>query len=312
MPGTSAVKDKEHQASIWVGLDGDGLRSSSLPQLGTTIIAKPGQKPECLAWHQWWMRKDRRLPVTLEDFSVEIGDRVTCGLRIDPQSGARAGGLLFEEPQEKSADIDPVARRPGPAEGSSVTGAPAEGLSAEWIMERPTNPENDELFPMAPVDAVEFDGCEAVMRTSPELKVGEKRTLQNSRLIRLRKTELGPQRSVIIARPVKDGSGILRIGRSAAVAGMRTRWGAWPPSRLAGRQCPSPCGSGAPWRCADCSRASFASSWYEWLGTYSMAQSVILGVNSTQQFHSESIQNRGGDHATADRTGSSLEARKPG
>jgi hypothetical protein len=191
---------RPHQVSIWVGLDGERLRSRSMPQLGTTVVARRDGSRHCLAWHQWWERDARLLPVTLDGFPLKTGDEIICGLTVDPQSNGSKVVFYFKNMSQRCFTWIPW----------DADVSPAEGASAEWIVERPTDPDNDQLFPLPCLGEVEFSGCGAVMRKDAG-SAGEARNLSNARLIRLHETAENPQRSVVVARPFKLAGDLLRV-----------------------------------------------------------------------------------------------------
>lgn len=193
-----ALPDVEYRCSVWIGLDGHARTSFSMPQVGTsqTVILRDGA-PRCTyeAWYQWWVRDHAFPPVPIPDLDLDAGDEVACALDVWDSTHVGVSitnvtkGIPFYQPivapQEALATL-PFFRI------FSV-----EGVTAEWIAERPTKLGATDLHPLPDFDRVTFEG--ALVETAPPRLV---RGLSPSRLIRM--TERRPGQTVVLSRARLD------------------------------------------------------------------------------------------------------------
>ncbi len=191
----------KYQCAAWIGLDGQRLyRHSTLPQAGTlqevTVTAKKKPVFRTQAWVQWWVRGDPdTLPVFLDDFPVEHGDTICCVLRaITPitvlvnfvnRNKAVAASLEITAPHDMPPDNSPIS---------------IGGSTAEWVMERPTNPNTNELSPFPDYGAVQFKMCHAV-EAFADLASPVERNLEVANYFRMFKVRPDPQRTTFISVP---------------------------------------------------------------------------------------------------------------
>jgi hypothetical protein len=176
--------------SIWVGSGGHRRWSRALPQAGTAHFLAPQTNTQRhVAWVQWWVR----------------------GL---PQSGP----LSLPWPQVRPADrffVWLVRHSPvvwwfvlvnrtlaqGVALGLNMAGVPdaaAEGVSAEYIVERPRDPATKIVHPLVNFGDVPFSACVASAG-------GRQRELAGGRLIRMVDRVPVRNRTCFIAVPGRRG-----------------------------------------------------------------------------------------------------------
>lgn len=180
----------EYQCSTWIGLDGHRLHSPSLPQMGTAQNLKPedgGWVPEVYVWNQWWTR-DQDFPFArLEGFMLEPEHEVIATLTVVTPMQVH----LTIKNQTLGQCLPVEWDAPSPL-------APAEGLAAEWIVERPTHlADRDLLYELPDYERAAFTGCHAAAGNSS-------RSLETARLIRMHKEFLNPPRSGFISVPERD------------------------------------------------------------------------------------------------------------
>ena len=187
----------ELHSSIWIGLD--GMRrylDSSLPQIGTAqILNAPTLPPVSTStWWQWWLRDHSFPPITLP-LVVEPGHRVMCSLIVMSDTSVK---FIIEN--RTSNKIFPPFTMPAPkTDPPGSIQVTVSGATAEWIVERPTNPATGELYELPDYDAVDFTNCLAVSAGVP-LGPGRDQTLEGARLINMYKVERNPSRTVVISK----------------------------------------------------------------------------------------------------------------
>ena len=201
----------EHRCSVWVGLGGHRTHSRSMPQVGTTQavrIVDGRPTAVCWAWTQWWVRDRNFGPVDLScrDFPVHPGDEIICGVTVE--DGAEVAFHLKNQSTGQMRNIRLAPPEPW---------APADGASAEWIVERPTlfpSPSDaglPSLHPLPDYGVLEFRECLAETRRASGEGGGTARDLTGARLIGMSESRTDPYRSTVISRPEKFGATSLRI-----------------------------------------------------------------------------------------------------
>jgi hypothetical protein len=176
---------------IWVGLDGHKgrLPKISLPQIGTAHRPDDCSPDERhFAWWYWW-RHGENMPVTqIEEFEVRPGDEIMAGLAVLISEDVlffiknqRTGEFrLFLGLRQKLGDIEPL------------------GSSAEWVVERPTDPKSGKLYPLASYCSVDLSDCFALAADGSSRRL---LTLADrGHMIKMREAFADPYRTVYVSR----------------------------------------------------------------------------------------------------------------
>jgi hypothetical protein len=214
----------DYFSSAWIGLDGHDPGSLSLPQIGTAhcvSVPKDTSNPGDLsvtvgAWWQWWLKDDpfnHPIDIPQSLFPVQPGDLIYAQLNVLNDSTVR----FFLKNQSLGQVFPPFDLTPPtpswPNPNHAVT---VEGKTAEWIVERPTQPTTPDLLPFCDSGSVVFYDCNAqVAVSSPAGITLEDRQLQLARLIRL--ADWTPKKPGATYQPGMDQPGI--IVSSAALEG---------------------------------------------------------------------------------------------
>lgn len=209
-----------YHASTWIGLDGHDPGSLSLPQLGTSqVVTLPQDGDDATqllvsvgAWWQWWVKGDpgnRPIDIPAAEFLVQPGDLIAAGLDLLDN-----GTVRFTLKNQSSGQVyPPFDVAPPQHQGGPLT---VEGRTAEWIVERPTQPESSDLLPFCDYGSVAFSNCNAAVVLGQGL--AEERSPQNARLIRL--ADWTPNRPGTTDQPGKRHPGI--IVSTPSLAGAQT------------------------------------------------------------------------------------------
>jgi hypothetical protein len=182
------------QCSIWVGLDGKKRWTPSMPQIGTAhSIDAPGYSAALpvsanALWWQWWSRHGYSAAWEIRGVPICPGDVVLCSLTLVSPLVAR---------------FHVVNRTSGRFATQAVCSKkPADGSSAEWIVEKPAAfPQDpdwraaDPLRPMPDYGELLLESCIAEHDTNHTM------SLRNPRLIRMVETVENPNRAQIISAP---------------------------------------------------------------------------------------------------------------
>jgi Peptidase A4 family len=197
---------------VWVGLDGHNgaLPKISLPQIGTAHRPDGPVEDRHFAWWYWWHQGSKEPVTQIDDFDIDPGDEILAGLQvlisqdilffIKNQRTGEFRGFLVKPPR---ADIEPL------------------GSSAEWVVERPTDPGSGQPYPLAAYSTppttpladghIDFKHCFAVAADGPVTREARMITLaDNGRIIKMREAFADPYRTVYVSRakrrPDPDGS----------------------------------------------------------------------------------------------------------
>jgi hypothetical protein len=190
-----------YEVSTWIGIDGQRLyRDSSLPQAGTfQALATDGSlKRDYHAWTQWWVHANPATgPVPIRDFPVSPGDVIRCVLTVlDPKS------VLINFVNENASPPCFVAVRveaPLSADGRPLEIA---GSTAEWILERPSNSQNDTtLSPFPDYGTMNFTSCHVV--TVDAASRPSETALRNGQFIRMYETKDDARRTASVSMPYR-------------------------------------------------------------------------------------------------------------
>jgi hypothetical protein len=179
------------RCSIWIGLDGKKRWTSSMPQIGSEQTLSREGKQTQLLWWQWWQRDraDRlSLPSTIAGLPVSPGDLVLASLTaLDPHC------VRFHV-ANRTRDLFATVQ--------VTRAAQLVGSSAEWVVERPADPDLGKPGPLYPLPAfgdIVIDRCAA----AHEAKGVEPRASPAflPRLIRMIQVFAAPSRTVVISAP---------------------------------------------------------------------------------------------------------------
>jgi len=187
---------------IWVGLDGYNgrLPGISLPQIGTAHSSDGTH----FAWWDWWWKPRKEEPkhkhaiTEIKDFDVRPDDEILAGLTVLASQDV----LFFIKNQRTGQFRSFLANKP-PSDIRQL------GSSAEWVVERPTEPHSLNFHTLADYGSVDFDCCMAVAADGPEGPGRRLMTLaDNGRMMKMR--EVFPPRVAYVSRAKrrrdKDGS----------------------------------------------------------------------------------------------------------
>ncbi|MEQ1647160.1 MAG: G1 family glutamic endopeptidase [Hyphomicrobiaceae bacterium] len=184
---------------VWVGIDGHNgrLRTASLPQIGTA------QSPdgENFAWWFWWSKSSDGPVLKIDDFPIAPGDEILAGLEVLTSEDV----MYFIKNQSSGEYRSFLGKRQahkGPIEPL--------GSTAEWVMERPTDPYSKLLHPLAAYDPVDFKYCLALAADRPNAQARLVTLADNGRMIKMREAFASPYRTVYVSRAKRrhdpDGS----------------------------------------------------------------------------------------------------------
>jgi hypothetical protein len=176
---------------IWVGLGGHNgrLPKMSLPQIGTAH--RPGGPPNQrhFAWWYWWYNGTKDRVTQIENFKIRPGNEILAGLQV-----LISKDVLFFIKNQSTGDFCSFCARQPRADIEPL------GSSAEWVVERPTDPDSLKPYPLAAYDSVDFKYCLAVAADRP-LASGHLTTLaDNGVIIKMREAFANPYRTVYVSR----------------------------------------------------------------------------------------------------------------
>ncbi len=183
---------------VWVGIDGHNgrLPTTSLPQIGTAHW--PGEPH--FAWWDWWSHSKKGAIMKIDDFAVSPGDEILAGLTVLASEDV----LYFIKNQSTGEFRSFLGKR------QAHDAIEPLGASAEWVVERPTEPSDNKLFPLAAYDQVNFKHCIAAAANRPNAPRRLMTLEQNGRMIKMREAFASPYRTVYVSRAKRrrdpDGS----------------------------------------------------------------------------------------------------------
>jgi hypothetical protein len=197
---------KHPKALVWVGLDGynGGVPRVSLPQIGTAHFCN-GQH---FAWWAWWCNHStpntppRTWITRIKDFVVQPKDEILAGVSV-----LISHDVLFFIKNQRTGQFRSFLSRP-PHDILPL------GASAEWVVERPTEPRSRNFHALADYGRVDFKYCMAVAGDGPVPRERRLMTLANNgRVVNMREAFLPRPHHCGITyvsrakrRPDKDGS----------------------------------------------------------------------------------------------------------
>lgn len=198
MPGHFTHSD-DPKSLVWVGLDGQNgmLPRTSLPQIGTAHW--PGSDPEHFAWWDWWHKPSeaeelnkhapRQAITVINNLPVKAGDEILAGLAVLASEDV----LYFIKNHSTGEYRSFLAKRQPLGDVRKL------GTSAEWVVERPTDPDSGKLFPLPAYEPVNFSYCLARAADGPE-DSGRVMTLaDNALLIQMRENFADPYRTFYVS-----------------------------------------------------------------------------------------------------------------
>jgi len=203
VPAGAGLSQTVFNSSTWIGLDGQRRYfNSSLPQIGTEqrIERVNGQTAiTTRAWFQWWVKGQHAPPTYLPpSFQVDPNDRIYCDLFVVAPSRVRffianltKGHFLWP------FDVDAPFAMEVP--GQAPIQLRVSGATAEWVMERPTDPVTREVYPLPDYDIAHFDFCAAFDGM-------EWRNLKASKLIDMYEVRANPHRAHFISKARRLGN----------------------------------------------------------------------------------------------------------
>jgi hypothetical protein len=194
---------------VWVGLDGHNgrLPRISLPQIGTAHFSDGTH----FAWWDWWSNPPKKpipnLPskhaiTKIEDFEVLPEHEILAGLTVLISQDV----LFFIKNQHTGQFRSFLAKQP--------SGTLQLGSSAEWVVERPTEPNSSDFHALADYGTVNFKHCMAVAADGPVTPARRLMTFaDNGRMMKMREIfQPSPDRCCVTyvsrakRRRDKDGS----------------------------------------------------------------------------------------------------------
>jgi hypothetical protein len=190
------------KALVWVGLDGHNgrLPKISLPQIGT--FHRPDGPPDHqnFAWWYWWHHSPNNTVTEILDFAIQPGHEIMAGLVV-----LISDDVLFFIKNQSTGEFRSFLAKRQPLYDIEPLGS-----SAEWVVERPTEPTSRKFFPLADYGSVDFNYCMALAADKP-LAPGRVMTLaDNGRMIKMREAFAEPYRTAYVSRATRrrdpDGS----------------------------------------------------------------------------------------------------------
>lgn len=147
------------RCSAWIGLDGAFPSSYAMPQVGVTFgWSSSGGAPmvmDACVWFQWWVRNKWTPPFRLTKMQVEPGHAVLCHLLVPTTERTTVRVYVKNECTKEIFGI----------EADAPDNIPVDGRTAQWIVERPGDPEavdlNRQLYDLPRFKSVVIDDCAA-------------------------------------------------------------------------------------------------------------------------------------------------------
>ncbi len=198
--------DGEYRSSTWIGLDGFEPSSPSLPQIGTAqeICVENGRilEESCktYAWVQWWVREQDTQglgPKVFNNIGISPGDLVSCELVV-----LKSRRVIARIKNETTGCCTSTPYSP---EGPRSEYAEVEGLTASWVMERPTKIDSDELYTLPDYGSTVFYGCVAVI--DDDIGIGSaEQQLEDAELIEMVDFDDLADPGAVVSRPMQQSN----------------------------------------------------------------------------------------------------------
>ena len=192
-----------HSSSIWVGLDGQRLYfNSSLPQIGTTQAIDKNGNIDYHAWYQWWARNQTNpRPHRIKVFSISAGDEIFSHVQTVNATHVIVSIAKLNPPKQFWSR---KRRAPIYLAGPYINDHPKiSGATAQWVVERPTKLNTDDLIPLVDYGRVDFRRCWASVAPEPGAPAAGYQTLDGARFIRMHERRNKPARIAMISSPLR-------------------------------------------------------------------------------------------------------------
>jgi hypothetical protein len=197
------------RSSAWIGIDGHRSRypHASLPQIGTNHYIDPTKSPNPIygAWIEWWKHNPNcatdpeSKPKPIQNFAVAPGDEILAGMVVTV-----SGDVHFFIKNQRTGHFS-AALVIAPGAIHSL------GTTAEWIFERPTDPDTRITDLLPNFGVVDFSDCLAVSGPN-RMALNRLQTLDgNARYINMRQTFTNPHRSAAVSIASKIDATTTRV-----------------------------------------------------------------------------------------------------
>jgi hypothetical protein len=186
------------KSSIWIGLDGYDQASRSMPQLGTEqMVRYDNGKPIATyaTWLWWWtLGEQPQLPWYPP---LAIGPNECIFAQITVLDAMHVNLALCNITQKKAVAYTVASPQ-----------LPAEGRTAEWIVERPLDPDTLRFFALPTYGSVTFTQCIAISE-GPDGETPQQ--LDAAHLIRMKDWDDPQHPGTVVSDADRVGSDNLRI-----------------------------------------------------------------------------------------------------
>jgi hypothetical protein len=199
LPG-GVVAGTESQSSVWIGLDGARRYfDSTLPQLGSAQYVNPSTTPPYFLWWQWWMRDN---PLTYSFAIIPLAVAPTHEILAQLVVVNPVQVLLLIKNLSTNKPYRPLLIDAPFDYPAAVRQAQVSGATAEWIVERPSDPAAGP-YPLPRYGQVAFTQCYAVQSPAPGgiPAPSDTRTLVSARMVSMYQFSGTPQRRIPLSRP---------------------------------------------------------------------------------------------------------------
>jgi Peptidase A4 family len=200
-PGGAAAA--KYRSSTWIGFDGQRrYHESSLPQIGTSqnidlVMGVP--TPSYFAWWEWWVRGIANTFTRLLQPTIHAGDLIRCFMQV-----ANTRSDVSFVITNLTTNVSVQFTQTGPPDDLHVP-FKVSGATAEWVMERSSDPPDPTPLELPDYGTVDFTDCGA---TAINMDTGAKvaRSLSAAQLIDMYVVRQHPERTVkiSIATPIDD------------------------------------------------------------------------------------------------------------
>jgi Peptidase A4 family len=197
------------RSSAWIGIDGHRSRypHASLPQIGTSHYIDPTKSPNPIygAWIEWWKYNPNGAsdpeskPKPIQNFPVAPGDEILAGMIVTVSSDVH----FFLKNQRTGLFTAALVIAPGAIDPL--------GTTAEWIFERPTDPDNMIMDLLPNYGVVDFKNCLAISGPNRTTYKRLQSLNGNARFINMRETFPGPHRSAPVSIASKINATTTRV-----------------------------------------------------------------------------------------------------
>jgi hypothetical protein len=197
------------RSSAWIGIDGHRSRypHASLPQIGTSHYIDPTKSPNPIygAWIEWWKHNPdpstdpENKPKPIKNFPVAPGDEIFAGLFVTVSNDVH----FFIKNQRTGHFSAALVIAPGVIDPL--------GTTAEWIFERPTDPDNKIMDLLPNYGVVDFANCVAVSGPNRTAYNRLQTLTGNARFINMRETFPNPHRSAPVSIASKINATTTRV-----------------------------------------------------------------------------------------------------